>query len=89
MTARRLAASLPTVLLARPRIGTIDALAQFEIDNWEGIIYDPTGAVASATGWRGGVAGQYTAPPDIRVLFGGDLVACEPIEAAFYRCWFT
>ncbi|HEY2377944.1 MAG TPA: hypothetical protein VGH98_18365 [Gemmatimonadaceae bacterium] len=59
------------------------------LDNWEGVVYDPTGAVASATGWQQGVAGRFSAPPNVRVLFGGDLVGCERIENAFYRCWFT
>ena len=59
------------------------------LDNWEGVVYDPTGRVATATGWRAGVAGNYTAAPDVLNVFGGALVACEPIEGAYYRCWFT
>jgi hypothetical protein len=71
----------PPVRVAFPQPGGI-------IDNWEGVVYDPTGAVASATGWVG-VAGRYSAPPQVRVLFGGDLVACRHVRASFYRCWFT
>ena len=59
------------------------------LDNWEGFVYDPTGRVATATGWRAGAAGQYTAAPDVFKLFGGDLVRCEPIEVHYFRCWFT
>lgn len=60
------------------------------VDNWEGVVYDPTGAVRAARGWTS-VEGrqEFTAPPAVRRLFGGDLVACEPIRDAFYRCWFT
>lgn len=59
------------------------------LDNWDGIVHDPTGAVASATGWQQGIAGRFSAPANVRALFGGDLVGCERIEGAFYRCWFT
>jgi hypothetical protein len=33
------------------------------LDNWEGVVYDPTGRVATATGWRAGVAGITRLPP--------------------------
>ena len=59
------------------------------IDNWEGVVYDPSGRVGLATGWKNGVAGDYTAPPDIKRVFGGDLVGCQQVAARFYRCWFT
>jgi hypothetical protein len=59
------------------------------LDNWEGVVYDPTGRVATATGWRHGTPGQYTAEPDVLRVFGGDLVLCRWIEAHYYRCWFT
>ncbi len=59
------------------------------LDNWEGIVYDPTGIMKSATGWKDGVACEYTATPEAKVLFDGDLVACEHVKGAFYRCWFT
>ena len=58
-------------------------------DNWEGVVWDPTGVVRSATGWRHGIAGDYTATAEARRLFGGDLVACRHIADHFYRCWFT
>ena len=59
------------------------------LDNWEGVIYDPTARVATATGWRDNVAGNYTAAADVVGVFGGALLACEPLEGAYYRCWFT
>jgi hypothetical protein len=59
------------------------------VDNWEGVVWDPTGVVRSATGWRDGRPGAYTAAPEARRLFGGDLVACRHVVDHFYRCWFT
>lgn len=60
------------------------------LDNWEGVVYDPTGAVAQARGWRFDRGQQeFTAPPEVRVLFGGDLVECVHIRGAWYRCSFT
>jgi hypothetical protein len=59
------------------------------LDNWEGIVYDPTGRVATAVGWREGSPGEFTAAADVKKLFGGDLVRCVPIEHAYFRCWFT
>ncbi len=73
----------PPVRVAFPQPGGI-------IDNWEGVVYDPSGVVATARGWsmqRG--SQEFTAPPEVRGLFGGDLVICRPIRRSFYRCWFT
>ena len=58
------------------------------IDNWEGIGYDPSGAVRAATGWKN-AAGEFSAPPELVRLFGGDLVTCRPVIDQYYRCWFT
>jgi hypothetical protein len=60
------------------------------LDNWEGIVYDPTGAVSAARGWQyDGATQQFTAPPAVRGLFGGDIVACNHVRGPWYRCWFT
>jgi hypothetical protein len=60
------------------------------LDNWEGVVYDPTGVVEAAQGWTFASGEQeFTAPLPIRRLFGGDLVGCERIEGPWYRCWFT
>jgi hypothetical protein len=73
----------PPVRLAFPRPGGI-------IDNWEGVVYDPTDAVRAARGWTFARGRQeFTAPPGVRELFGGDIVACERVTEHFYRCWFT
>jgi hypothetical protein len=60
------------------------------LDNWEGVVYDPTGVVAQARGWRfdRGVQ-EFSAPPDVRHLFGGDIVECDHVSGPWYRCWFT
>ncbi len=59
------------------------------LDNWEGIVYDPSGAVTSARGWRDRVPGDYTADGNLVGLFGGSLVECTRLEGHFYRCSFT
>jgi hypothetical protein len=56
-------------------------------DNWEAVVYDPTGAVASARGITS--AGSFTAAGDIVNIFGGALVECQPVARPYYRCWFT
>ncbi|MGB1026650.1 MAG: hypothetical protein ACPGYL_08850, partial [Rhodospirillaceae bacterium] len=58
------------------------------LDNWTGIIHDPSGDVMMAMGLdfeTGGVVG----PEEIIALFGGDLVICQPLRDAFYLCSFT
>lgn len=73
----------PPVRLAFPQPGGI-------LDNWEGAVYDPAGAVRAARGWRFDRGEQeFTAPPAVRRLFGGDIVWCEHIRGPWYRCWFT
>ncbi len=49
------------------------------VDNWWGYVYDPTGDVA-ALGYS---------DPEIRNLFGGDLVSCSRIADDFFVCGFT
>jgi ABC-type transport system involved in multi-copper enzyme maturation permease subunit len=57
------------------------------LDNWEAIIYDPSGEVLQAKGFTNG--GKFTAPDKIKKIFGGDLVSCKAIYGNFYRCRFT
>lgn len=58
------------------------------IDNWVGLVYDPTGEVLKAQGGDAG-PGEFTAPPEIKGLFGGDLVFCERLTGSWYQCTFT
>ncbi len=58
------------------------------LDNWEGIIYDPTGDVLKAKGWIEPGQGL-SAPSEVVRLFGGDLVSCTPLSGNYYRCQFT
>jgi hypothetical protein len=57
------------------------------LDNWSGIVFDPTGAVMQADGWD--AAGKFRAPDAITKLFGGDIVSCSHILGDYYRCSFT
>lgn len=72
----------PPVRIAFPQGGILD--------NWHGIVFDPSDAVAQATGWNhdGGTV-QFTAPPGIREVFGGDLVSCRHLQGHYYSCSFT
>ena len=70
----------PPVRVAFPQPGGI-------IDNWEGVIHDPTHALRELKGWDG--PGFLTSRLELRKLFGGDIIACQHVEDAYYRCWFT
>jgi hypothetical protein len=72
----------PPLRVAFPQRGGIT-------DNWEAVVHDPSGRVREAVGWKNGVAGEFTASPEVRSLFGGDLLACRHVVEHFYRCWFT
>ncbi|RJF93713.1 hypothetical protein [Sphingomonas cavernae] len=57
------------------------------LDNWSGIVFDPTGKVELARGWD--ASGQFYAPTNITGLFSGDVVECSPLIDAYYYCSFT
>ncbi len=57
------------------------------LDNWSGIVFDPTGAVMQADGWD--ATGKFRAPASITKLFDGDLVSCSHLWGDYYRCSFT
>lgn len=57
------------------------------LDNWEAIVYDPTGEVLKAEGFTEN--GKFSAPDNLKKIFGGDLVFCKNIQGNYYRCWFT
>jgi hypothetical protein len=50
------------------------------VDNWAGIVHDPSHQVAAARGLAG---------DPVRELFGGDIVSCRHISEAYYECGFT
>ena len=57
------------------------------LDNWSGIVFDPTGKVMLADGWD--ASGKFRAPEAITKLFDGDLVSCRHLWGDYYRCSFT
>jgi hypothetical protein len=57
------------------------------LDNWSGIVYDPSGDVLVADGFDG--KGKFKAPDRVTKLFGGDLVSCSQLIGYYYRCGFT
>ena len=61
------------------------------LDNWRGVVYDPTGEVMKAN-----ILDRKTWPnrddPDyasVAGLFGGTLVRAQHLEGNWYLCWFT
>ncbi|HCU24682.1 MAG TPA: hypothetical protein DF383_06675 [Deltaproteobacteria bacterium] len=57
------------------------------IDNWCGVVHDPSGEVLSVNDfalwsdqWRGA---------RVTKLFGGDMISCRLLEASYYFCCFT
>lgn len=58
------------------------------VDNWSGVVYDPTHAVAATMAHSGRDKGV-AVPEEVRELFGGDIVSCRLIDDSFYRCGFT
>lgn len=58
------------------------------LDNWSGIIFDPTGVVMRADGFDSRT-GEFVAPDEVTKLFGGDLVSCRRLWGDFYACSFT
>ena len=58
-------------------------------DNHQGFVYDPSGAVAQARGWANGEAGRFTAPAQVKELFGGDMLRCTHVRGDWFYCSFT
>ncbi len=57
------------------------------LDNWSGIVFDPTGKVMQARGWD--AAGKFYADAEVTELFRGDIVSCRHLRAEYYYCSFT
>ena len=57
------------------------------LDNWSGIIFDPTGVVMRADGFDPRT-GKFVAPDEVTKLFGGDLVSCRRLWGDYYDCSF-
>ena len=58
------------------------------LDNWSGIIFDPTGDVMLADGFDPRT-GKFRAPDGVTKLFDGDLVSCRHLWRDYYDCSFT
>jgi hypothetical protein len=60
------------------------------LDNWIGIVYDPTGVVLKSRQFKEDWS-NWNAPAlgEIKRLFGGDLRWAEPLGGPWYRCTFT
>ncbi len=69
------------VRIAFPWIGVVD--------NWCGVIFDPTDGLANFCGDAGRDHHGLLKNPDLRDLFGGQMTRCERQEKGWYFCWFT
>lgn len=58
------------------------------LDNWSGIVYDPSGEVMQADGFDP-ETGKFAAPDRITKLFYGDLLSCRHLWGNYYKCYFT
>ena len=59
------------------------------VDNWVGVVYDPTGIVMDvnqASGWEDLRDPRWA---EAVALFGGTLYKTERLEGHWYLCWFT
>ncbi len=60
------------------------------LDNWQGVVYDPSDGVLRANAFRADFSNwNDPALRDVKHLFGGDLQRCTHLRGHFYRCWFT
>ncbi|MED6299366.1 MAG: hypothetical protein VX860_04680 [Verrucomicrobiota bacterium] len=65
------------------------------MDNWYGIIYDPSGKIMRCNESDPRFPGQGTEVPEdkelsqIRMVFGGVLYKAEKLSDHWYLCWFT
>lgn len=57
------------------------------LDNWSGIVHDPSGEVRLADGFD--EQGRFRAPDRITRIFEGDLVSCRWLWGDYYTCSFT
>jgi hypothetical protein len=60
------------------------------LDNWNGVVYDPTGLVLKARLLRSDLSNLHA--PEFREfvgLFDGNLCYCEPLGGDWYFCGFT
>ena len=56
------------------------------VDNWSGVVYDPTGRIAEindSVGW------DEIRSHDLSDLFGGTYFRCQNVGGGWYICWFT
>jgi hypothetical protein len=57
------------------------------IDNWCGIVHDPTGDVLKVNELK--LGSDQWRRSEITKLFGGDMVSCRAVELPYFLCCFT
>lgn len=76
---------------ARPSLRVAFPWPGGAIDNWSGVIYDPTGFVMESNRFRGDFSNWFDPDlADVKQIFPGEtLFGCRLLEGPFYFCWFT
>lgn len=83
-------AGLPFIVDAGPPARIAFMAPGGVIDNWTGIVYDPSGEVLQANTFAADWSNwDDAALATVKSLFGGDLYRCEHLKGPFYRCFFT
>lgn len=60
------------------------------LDNWQGVVYDPTGTIMRINEIAEPFAEVHDPPLNqLQWLFGGKLIAVERLQDGWYFCWFT
>jgi hypothetical protein len=57
------------------------------IDNWTGVVYDPTGEVLKVNGFE--LFGDEWREAKVTQLFGGDMTSARHLKGHWYLCTFT
>jgi hypothetical protein len=60
------------------------------LDNWHGIVYDPTALVLKANLLKRDYSNRHDpAMKEVQGLFGGMMIRAVPLGGPWYRCYFT
>ena len=83
LTAGRSAALPGTRSVVRVAGATIFPTHNGMLGAWRAIVHDPSGRAAGARGWNGGPV-----DPDVRFVFGSELVWCQRLDGPWFHCQF-
>ena len=88
-TCRLTAGSIKYIVSAGPPVRVVFPQEGGILDNWEGIVYDPSGLLKRLVGTRPTFSQNEPDFPEARMLFGGYIMVCKDLGEDFYFCSFT